>query len=78
MIDASLRLKLIAPMAVLPAGVDVAAATVPRLPVTTNPPLMTKDNGGQGRLRMPKSSAVERPEPRALQGLRVRLTAPPE
>ncbi|MBI2468839.1 MAG: D-glycerate dehydrogenase [Candidatus Rokubacteria bacterium] len=41
-IAASPRLKLIACMAIVPAGVDVAAATARRIPVTTIPPLVTE------------------------------------
>ncbi|HEV8672528.1 MAG TPA: D-glycerate dehydrogenase [Methylomirabilota bacterium] len=41
-IGASPRLKLIASMAIVPAGVDVAAATARRIPVTTIPPLVTE------------------------------------
>jgi len=41
-IDASPRLKLIASMAVTPTGVDVAAATARRIPVTTVPPIVTE------------------------------------
>lgn len=41
-IAASPRLKLIASMAIVPAGVDVAAATARRIPVTTIPPLVTE------------------------------------
>jgi glyoxylate reductase len=41
-IDASPNLKLIASMATTPAGVDVAAATARRIPVTRNPPLVTE------------------------------------
>lgn len=42
LIAASPRLKLIASMAIVPAGVDVAAATARRIPVTTIPPLVTE------------------------------------
>jgi glyoxylate reductase len=41
-IAAAGRLKLIASMAIVPAGVDVAAATARRIPVTTIPPLVTE------------------------------------
>jgi glyoxylate reductase len=41
-IAAGTRLKLIASMAIIPAGVDVAAATARRIPVTTIPPLVTE------------------------------------
>jgi glyoxylate reductase len=41
-INASPNLKLIASMAIIPAGVDVAAATARRIPVTTIPPLVTE------------------------------------
>jgi glyoxylate reductase len=41
-IDASPNLKLIASMAITPAGVDVAAATARRIPVTTISPLVTE------------------------------------
>ncbi len=41
-IAASPRLKGIASMAITPAGVDVAAATARRIPVTTIPPLVTE------------------------------------
>ena len=41
-IAASRDLKLIATMAVIPAGIDVAAATARRIPVTANPPLVTE------------------------------------
>ncbi|MBI2533173.1 MAG: D-glycerate dehydrogenase, partial [Deltaproteobacteria bacterium] len=41
-INASPNLKLIASMATTPAGVDVAAATARRIPVTRNPPLVTE------------------------------------
>ncbi|MBI4589679.1 MAG: D-glycerate dehydrogenase [Candidatus Rokubacteria bacterium] len=40
-IEGSPRLKLIASMAIVPAGVDVAAATARGIPVTTIPPLVT-------------------------------------
>ena len=39
-IDSSPHLKLIASMAIVPAGVDVKAATARRIPVTTIPPLV--------------------------------------
>src|SRR5262245_22265977 len=41
-IAAGSRLKLIASMAITPAGVDVAAATARGIPVTTIPPLVTE------------------------------------
>ena len=41
-INASANLKLIASMATVPAGIDVAAATARRIPVTANPPLVTE------------------------------------
>jgi glyoxylate reductase len=41
-IAAASRLRLIASMAIVPAGVDVAAATARRIPVTTIPPLVTE------------------------------------
>ncbi len=41
-INASPDLKLIASMAIIPAGIDVAAATVRRIPVTTIPPVVTE------------------------------------
>lgn len=41
-INSSQSLKLIASMAITPAGVDVAAATARRIPVTTIPPLVTE------------------------------------
>ncbi|HEV8306183.1 MAG TPA: D-glycerate dehydrogenase [Methylomirabilota bacterium] len=41
-IAAGPRLKLIASMAIVPAGVDVAAATARRIPVTTIPPVVTE------------------------------------
>jgi glyoxylate reductase len=41
-IDASPNLKLIASMAIVPAGIDVAAATARRIPVTTLPPIVTE------------------------------------
>jgi glyoxylate reductase len=41
-INASRNLKLIASMAITPAGVDVAAATARRIPVTTIPPFVTE------------------------------------
>jgi glyoxylate reductase len=41
-IEASPNLKLIASMATVPAGIDVAAATARRIPVTANPPLVTE------------------------------------
>jgi glyoxylate reductase len=41
-IAAAPGLKLIASMAIVPAGVDVAAATARRIPVTTIPPLVTE------------------------------------
>jgi glyoxylate reductase len=41
-INASPNLKLIASMATTPAGIDVAAATARRIPVTRNPPLVTE------------------------------------
>ena len=41
-INANPNLKLIASMAITPAGVDVAAATARRIPVTTIPPFVTE------------------------------------
>lgn len=41
-IEASPSLKLIASMAITPDGIDVAAATTRRIPVTTIPPLVTE------------------------------------
>lgn len=41
-IDGSPRLRLIASMAIVPAGVDVAAATARGVPVSTIPPLVTE------------------------------------
>jgi glyoxylate reductase len=41
-INSGQSLKLIASMAITPAGVDVAAATARRIPVTTIPPLVTE------------------------------------
>ncbi len=41
-IEASPRLRLIASMAIVPDGVDVAAATARRIPVTVIPPLVTE------------------------------------
>jgi glyoxylate reductase len=41
-INASPNLKLIASMAITPSGVDVAAATARRIPVTTVPPVVTE------------------------------------
>jgi glyoxylate reductase len=41
-INASPNLKLIASMAITPSGVDVATATVRRIPVTTVPPVVTE------------------------------------
>ena len=41
-IDVNPHLKLIASMAITPAGVDVAAATARRIPVTTVPPFVTE------------------------------------
>ena len=41
-INASPDLRVIASMAIVPAGIDVAAATVRRIPVTTIPPLVTE------------------------------------
>jgi glyoxylate reductase len=41
-INASPNLKLIASMAIIPAGIDVAAATARRIPVTTIPPAVTE------------------------------------
>jgi glyoxylate reductase len=41
-IAAGSRLKLIASMAIVPAGVDVESATARRIPVTTIPPLVTE------------------------------------
>src|SRR5262245_49335087 len=41
-INASRNLKLIASMATTPAGIDVAAATVRRIPVTRNPPFVAE------------------------------------
>jgi glyoxylate reductase len=41
-IDASPNLKLIASMATTPAGIDVAAATARRIPVTRNPPFVAE------------------------------------
>ncbi len=42
LIAAAPRLRLIASMAIAPAGIDVAAATARRIPVTTIPPLVTE------------------------------------
>ena len=41
-INASSNLKLIASMAIIPSGIDVAAATARRIPVTTIPPIVTE------------------------------------
>ena len=41
-INASPNLKLIASMAIIPAAIDVAAATARRIPVTTIPPVVTE------------------------------------
>ncbi|HEU4342674.1 MAG TPA: D-glycerate dehydrogenase [Candidatus Binatia bacterium] len=41
-IDANRNLKIIASMAITPSGVDVAAATARRIPVTTVPPVVTE------------------------------------
>ena len=41
-INANLNLKLIASMAITPAGIDVAAATTRRIPVTNIPPFVTE------------------------------------
>lgn len=41
-INESPKLKLIASMAIIPAGIDVAAATARRIPVTTIPPIVTE------------------------------------
>ncbi|HET8564516.1 MAG TPA: D-glycerate dehydrogenase [Candidatus Binatia bacterium] len=41
-IDANPNLKVIASMAITPSGVDVAAATARRIPVTTVPPVVTQ------------------------------------
>ena len=41
-INASPNLKLIASMATTPAGIDVAAATARRIPVTRHPPFVTE------------------------------------
>src|SRR5712692_6661467 len=41
-INASPNLKLIASKAIIPAGIDVAAATARRIPVTTLPPIVTE------------------------------------
>ncbi|HEY3303859.1 MAG TPA: D-glycerate dehydrogenase [Candidatus Binatia bacterium] len=41
-INASPNLKLIASMAIIPAGIDVAVATARRIPVTTLPPIVTE------------------------------------
>src|SRR5213594_1867685 len=41
-INASPDLRMIASMAIVPAGIDVAAATMRRIPVTTIPPLVTE------------------------------------
>ena len=41
-IDANPNLKIIASMAITPSGVDVAAATARRIPVTTVPPVVTE------------------------------------
>ncbi|TAK07945.1 D-glycerate dehydrogenase [bacterium] len=41
-INASPNLKLIASMVIIPAGIDVAAATARRIPVTTIPPVVTE------------------------------------
>jgi glyoxylate reductase len=41
-IGASPNLKLIASMAIIPLGIDVAAATARRIPVTTLPPIVTE------------------------------------
>jgi glyoxylate reductase len=41
-INASQNLKLVASMAIIPAGIDVKAATARRIPVTTIPPVVTE------------------------------------
>ncbi|MBI4611034.1 MAG: D-glycerate dehydrogenase [Candidatus Rokubacteria bacterium] len=41
-INESPKLKLIASMAIIPAGIDMAAATARRIPVTTIPPVVTE------------------------------------
>src|ERR1700745_2808279 len=41
-INSNPNLRLIASMAITPAGVDVAAATAQRIPVTTIPPFVTE------------------------------------
>ena len=41
-IEVNPNLKLIASMAIIPAGIDVAAATARRIPVTTLPPIVTE------------------------------------
>ncbi len=43
MIAAAPKLRMIASMAIIPASVDVAAATARRIPVTTIPPIVTED-----------------------------------
>lgn len=42
MIAAAKRLRVIASMAIIPAPVDVAAATARKIPVTTIPPIVTE------------------------------------
>jgi len=43
MIAAAPKLRMIASMAIIPASVDIAAATARRIPVTTIPPIVTED-----------------------------------
>lgn len=43
MIAAATKLRMIASMAIIPASVDIAAATARRIPVTTIPPVVTED-----------------------------------
>ena len=44
-INSSPSLKLIASMAITPAGIDVVAASVRRIPVTAVPPFVTEAHG---------------------------------
>ena len=69
-IEGSPRLKAIASMAITPAGVDVAAATARRIPVTTIPPLVTEATAD---LHWALLLAVARRVVEADQGLRAGL-----
>ncbi|MBI2528492.1 MAG: D-glycerate dehydrogenase [Candidatus Rokubacteria bacterium] len=69
-IGQSARLRAIASMAITPAGVDVAAATARRIPVTTIPPLVTEATAD---LHWALLLAVARRVVEADQGLRAGL-----